>query len=115
MFFKRKNINPDFQGELLKEDSSRTENKEVSKATALQGKQEKSAEAPKQDDSPLQRKLREAEERNRQIDDTRKQLEQEQATKHYYHRRLLETLDLALLSSLEKERAKNIFMTPSCN
>lgn len=106
MFFKRKSISSDFQDDLLKEEHSRNTDIPIKpKTTPIQGKIEKS-EAPKQDESPLQRKLREAEAKNKAIDDTRKQLEQEQATKHYYHRRLLETLDLALLSSLEKDRAK---------
>jgi len=83
MFFKRKNISSDFQEQLLKEESPPKADIPIKpKSSPAQGNQEK-AEAPKQDESPLQRKLREAEAKNKQIDDTRKQLEQEQATKHY--------------------------------
>ncbi len=108
MFFKRKNINSDFQERLLTQEETVTENiqpERFSERSSSYAKDLKS-ESPKQDESPLQRKLREAEAKERVVDETRKQLEHEQATKHYYHKRLLETLDLALLASLEKERAK---------
>ncbi|EKO3434518.1 CpaF family protein [Vibrio fluvialis] len=96
MFFKRKSMNTEFQGQVLKsEEISLPEKEELVKTNMV-----------RQDESPIERKLRDAEAKNRAIDDTRKQLEQELATKHYYHQRLLETLDLALLSSLEHERAK---------
>lgn len=96
MFFKRKNMNTEYQEQVLKVDD------------LIQAEQDnrESEIAPKRDESPIERKLRESEAKNRAIDDARKQLEQELATKHYYHQRLLETLDLALLSSLEQERAK---------
>ncbi|MBY8071236.1 CpaF family protein [Vibrio fluvialis] len=96
MFFKRKNMNTEYQEQVLKVDD------------LIQADQDnrESEIAPKRDESPIERKLRESEAKNRAIDDARKQLEQELATKHYYHQRLLETLDLALLSSLEQERAK---------
>lgn len=96
MFFKRKNMNTEYQEQVLKVDD------------LIQANQDnrESEIAPKRDESPIERKLRESEAKNRAIDDARKQLEQELATKHYYHQRLLETLDLALLSSLEQERAK---------
>ncbi|MEZ8105057.1 CpaF family protein [Vibrio clamense] len=94
MFFKRKNINPDFQEKALSVDDTRV-----------------------QDDSPVdfsnehpenkvERKLREAEAKNKAVDEEKKILEHELEMKHYYHQRLLETLDLGLLSSLEKERAR---------
>ena len=38
----------------------------------------------------------------------KKQIEQELDTKHYFHQRLLETLDLGLLSSLDKDKAKKV-------
>ncbi|MBL4287942.1 CpaF family protein [Vibrio fluvialis] len=96
MFFKRKNMNTEYQEQVLKVDD------------LIQADQDnrESEIVPKRDESPIERKLRESEAKNRAIDDARKQLEQELATKHYYHQRLLETLDLALLSSLEQERAK---------
>ncbi|NIY82707.1 CpaF family protein [Vibrio hepatarius] len=40
------------------------------------------------------------------IDEQRKQLEHDLAIKHYYHKKLLDTLDLGLLSHLEEDRAK---------
>ncbi|NVJ58550.1 MAG: CpaF family protein [Vibrionaceae bacterium] len=40
------------------------------------------------------------------IDEQRKQLEHDLAVKHYYHKKLLDTLDLGLLSHLEEDRAK---------
>ncbi len=45
-------------------------------------------------------------EKEKAIDEARKVLEQELSIKHFFHKQLLETLDLGLLSSLEKERAK---------
>ncbi|EMK6669151.1 CpaF family protein [Vibrio fluvialis] len=97
MFFKRKNISSEFQEQGRKvEDLFNEEPKSNSS----------SMPALKSDPTPLEKKLREAEVKNREIDDARKQLEQELAVKHYYHQRLLETLDLALLSSLEKDRAQ---------
>ncbi|MCG6348850.1 CpaF family protein [Vibrio fluvialis] len=97
MFFKRKNISSEFQEQGRKvEDLFNEEPKSNSS----------SMPTLKSDPTPLEKKLREAEVKNREIDDARKQLEQELAVKHYYHQRLLETLDLALLSSLEKDRAQ---------
>ncbi|WP_416340953.1 CpaF family protein [Vibrio hepatarius] len=40
------------------------------------------------------------------IDEQRKQLEHDLAIKHYYHKKLLDTLDLGLLSHLDEDRAK---------
>ncbi|MDC0609347.1 CpaF family protein [Vibrio sp.] len=94
MFFKRKNINPDFQDKALKAENNMTAKKpEVVKNTD-DGSE---ARAEISTDKVAKNKL---------IDDARKQLEQELSVKHYYHQKLLEILDLALLSSLERERAK---------
>lgn len=95
MFFKRKNINVEFQDQDDKND-----------LVAPVEISEKNTIVTASNETPLERKLREAEDKNRVIDGERKQLEQELAVKHYFHQRLLETLDLTLLSSLEKERAK---------
>lgn len=95
MFFKRKNINVEFQDQDDKND-----------LVAPVESSEKNTIVTASNETPLERKLREAEDKNRVIDGERKQLEQELAVKHYFHQRLLETLDLTLLSSLEKERAK---------
>ena len=96
MFFKRKNVNPEFQDKALIAE-------EQDKVASI------SEEVPKHNDapsSPLEKKLKAAEERDREVEESRKQLEQELEIKHYYHQRLLETLDLGLLSSLEQDRAK---------
>jgi pilus assembly protein CpaF len=45
-------------------------------------------------------------EKEKSINEARKALEQELSIKHYFHKQLLETLDLGLLSSLETDRAK---------
>lgn len=94
MFFKRKNINTEFQDRSLSDSAIVTDASEVTTRSEFKN------------ENQLERKVREAELKNREIDDARKQLEQELSIKHFYHKRLLETLDLALLSSLEKERAK---------
>ncbi|MFV0576190.1 MAG: CpaF family protein [Vibrio sp.] len=41
-----------------------------------------------------------------ELNNTRRQLEKELSIKHYFHQKLLETLDLALLSSLDVQTAK---------
>ncbi|KOO09860.1 pilus assembly protein CpaF, partial [Vibrio xuii] len=97
MFFKRKNINVEFQDQDVKETLVSLDDSSERKENEL---------VDVDNEALLERKLREAENKNRVIDDARKQLEQELAVKHYFHQRLLETLDLTLLSSLEKERAK---------
>lgn len=94
MFFKRKNINTEYQDQSLSDPVVGSDAPEVTSRTEYKN------------ENQLERKVREAELKNREIDDARKQLEQELSIKHFYHKRLLETLDLALLSSLEKERAK---------
>ncbi|WGY46148.1 CpaF family protein [Vibrio sp. ABG19] len=94
MFFKRKNINTEYQDQSLSDPVVGSDEPEVTSRTEYKN------------ENQLERKVREAELKNREIDDARKQLEQELSIKHFYHKRLLETLDLALLSSLEKERAK---------
>ncbi|QXO16850.1 CpaF family protein [Vibrio ostreae] len=98
MFFKRKNINSEYQDKVLSSES----------IVQVESDTQKTANSSEsvQGSNPIERKLREAEAKNREIDEARRQLEQELATKHYYHQRLLETMDLALLSSLEKGRAK---------
>jgi pilus assembly protein CpaF len=45
-------------------------------------------------------------EKEKSINEAKKALEQELSIKHYFHKQLLETLDLGLLSSLETDRAK---------
>ncbi|MFA0350854.1 CpaF family protein, partial [Vibrio sp. 10N.222.55.C6] len=93
MFFKRKNVNPEFEKkvEQISHDSEdanpvdRLSNVEVSSHS---------------------RNTEASVEKEKAIDEARKILEQELSIKHFFHKQLLETLDLGLLSSLEKERAK---------
>ncbi|KDN28142.1 pilus assembly protein CpaF [Vibrio fortis] len=89
MFFKRKNINPEFE-------------KKASDVAVDEVKATNLAEAPA---NPLTRPDASAE-KEKSINEAKKALEQELSIKHYFHKQLLETLDLGLLSSLEKERAK---------
>jgi pilus assembly protein CpaF len=99
MFFKRKNINPEFEEKakntiepvIIKE-----EVKEANGAEVIAIREDKQNQKKKESDAKIQA-----------VDDARKVLEQELDTKHFYHKKLLETLDLGLLASLEKERAKN--------
>lgn len=99
MFFKRKNINPEFEEKakntiepvIIKEKV-----KEANGAEVIAIREDKQNQKKKESDAKIQA-----------VDDARKVLEQELDTKHFYHKKLLETLDLGLLASLEKERAKN--------
>jgi pilus assembly protein CpaF len=87
MFFKRKNINPEFE----KKAATMTSN-EV-QASSL----EETLKVDVENASA---------EKEKSINEARKALEQELSIKHYFHKQLLETLDLGLLSSLETDRAK---------
>ncbi|UTT84043.1 CpaF family protein [Vibrio pelagius] len=87
MFFKRKNINPEFE-----------------KKAATTTSNEVQASSP---DRTLKVDVENASaEKEKSINEARKALEQELSIKHYFHKQLLETLDLGLLSSLETDRAK---------
>ena len=93
MFFKRKNINPEFEKKV--EQFSQEEDGVVSpliQEVANVSHETKSLEA--------------SEEQEKSVNEAKKVLEQELSIKHYFHKQLLETLDLGLLSSLDKERAK---------
>ncbi|MDW6002348.1 CpaF family protein [Vibrio mangrovi] len=99
MLFKRKNINPEFQEKAMKIDQEPQQPTDTDVAPS----------APVSEESPEsrnERKMRANEDKEKAIDEARRQLEQELSTKHYYHQRLLETLDLALLSSLEHDQAR---------
>jgi pilus assembly protein CpaF len=48
------------------------------------------------------------------IEDTRKQLEQDLSVKHYFHRKLMDTLDLGLLASLEEKTARTELYNAVC-
>ncbi|MBW3694249.1 CpaF family protein [Vibrio sp. T187] len=95
MFFKRKNVNPEFQDKVQTSDEQENEFFIEEEPVSTES-----------GNSPLEKKIKAAEERDREVEESRKQLEQELEIKHYYHQRLLETLDLGLLSSLEQDRAK---------
>lgn len=99
MFFKRKNINPEFEEKAkntIAPVAIQEDVKEDSILEAVTTKKDKQDQKKKEFDAKIQA-----------VDDARKVLEQELDTKHFYHKKLLETLDLGLLASLEKERAKN--------
>jgi pilus assembly protein CpaF len=89
MFFKRKNINPEFE--------KKASNVAVDEVTDLSAV-EPQADSPTSPDASA--------EKEKSINEARKALEQELSIKHYFHKQLLETLDLGLLSSLETDRAK---------
>ena len=87
MFFKRKNINPEFE-----------------KKAATTTSNEVQASSPER---TLKVDVENASaEKEKSINEARKALEQELSIKHYFHKQLLETLDLGLLSSLETDRAR---------
>ena len=99
MFFKRKNINPEFEEkakDTIEPVIIKEEVKEANGAEVIAIREDKQNQKKKESDAKIQA-----------VDDARKVLEQELDTKHFYHKKLLETLDLGLLASLEKERAKN--------
>ncbi|GAM69838.1 type II/IV secretion system ATP hydrolase tadA/virB11/cpaF [Vibrio sp. JCM 19236] len=88
MFFKRKNINPDFER----------------KAT---GVEEEEREAQKVVESAPQSPPPKPSHVNLdKVPELDKAQKQEQDVKHYFHKKLLETLDLGVLSNLEEGRAK---------
>ncbi|MCK6262464.1 CpaF family protein [Vibrio sp. ZSDE26] len=100
MFFKRKNISPELQEKLAESEK----NMSVDEG----GGNKASASSSQSSVSPSvnERQALDIQERDKAVDDAKKQLEQELEIKHYYHQRLLETLDLGLLASLEMARAK---------
>ncbi|MEZ8322779.1 CpaF family protein [Vibrio cyclitrophicus] len=93
MFFKRKNVNPEFEKkvEQVSHDSEGVNSVEHLSSVDVSNQTQKSNANV---------------EKEKAIDEARKVLELELSIKHFFHKQLLETLDLGLLSSLEKERAK---------
>ncbi|MCQ9082883.1 CpaF family protein [Vibrio harveyi] len=91
MFFKRKNLNPDFEHKANLEDD---------KTKAPEGVE------PSQETASVDKKLEAQQAKEQAIEEAKRALEQELAVKHYYHKQLLETLDLGLLSNLGQEQAK---------
>ncbi|MEZ9442483.1 CpaF family protein [Vibrio sp. 10N.222.54.F12] len=93
MFFKRKNVNPEFAKRVEQISHDSEDANPVERLSSVEvSSHSRSAEAHV--------------EKEKAIDEARKVLEQELSIKHFFHKQLLETLDLGLLSSLEKERAK---------
>lgn len=102
MFFKRKNINPDFERKVVESQKD----KETVGNTSLVGSATAVKTDPERDTankSPLQEHLQA---KRRAIEEEKRQLEQDLEVKHYFHKKLLETLDLGLLSSLDEEIAR---------
>ena len=89
MFFKRKNVGSNFSEAELLNTKSETHTKQVSKPNSS---------------SAVHSSM--IEEKVRKMEAERKQLEHDQTIKHYYHSKLLDTLDLGLLSHLQEDRAK---------
>ena len=105
MLFKRKNINADLQQKVaeIEEQQNINQTQEPASPDVDPTNTEAQAQAP---ESFQERKKLEAEAKEHAVEEAKKQLEQELSVKHYYHQRLLETLDLGLLASFELDRAK---------
>ncbi len=101
MFFKRKNINPDFEKKIA--DSALVDTEGVS-----QRDKQKIDASFEENEHLVGVNLDEEKQKvkSRAMDEARKQLEQDLEVKHYFHKKLLETLDLGLLSSLEEDTAR---------
>ncbi len=95
MLFKRKSINPEFEEKV---NSVIAEDSEV--------KEPRPSEPEVKITLSLDERLEQQHAKEHEIEDTKRVLEQELAVKHYFHKKVLETLDLGLLSNLAKEQAK---------
>ncbi|MEZ9974781.1 pilus assembly protein CpaF [Vibrio breoganii] len=93
MFFKRKNINPDFEQKVSSLGSGVSDDEAENQATS---KKSVTASTPPKP-TPVVKDI---------PSDTDRHLKQELDVKHYFHQKLLETLDLGVLSNLEEGRAK---------
>ncbi len=95
MIFRRKMVNPEFEKKAQQsldaggdqEYGAPDTNRKEHRASAAQLKEVQDLDDSKQGEA-------------------RKKLEQELSVKHYFHKKLLETVDLALLASLEEERGR---------
>ncbi len=92
MFFKRKNINPDFEKRAAGIDDSVSE-----KAVAVEEVAAEEVASAVDEQEQI---------KSRAVEEARRQLEQDLEVKHYFHKKLLETVDLGLLSSLDEDTAK---------
>lgn len=106
MFFKRKNINPELQQRVAEVEAEESQQQAVVDDKPKESVSLELHQSHEPVDSYRERKKLEAEAKEHAVEEARKQLEQELAVKHYYHQRLLETLDLGLLASLENDRAR---------
>ncbi|QIA64070.1 CpaF family protein [Vibrio astriarenae] len=97
MFFKRKNINPELQEKIATAERHAGKSQDDASFEVGQDLQP----VPAQDIGE-----KEAEAKEQAVQKALRQLRQEQEVKHFYHQRLLETLDLGLLASLETDKAK---------
>ncbi|MEZ9834070.1 CpaF family protein [Vibrio breoganii] len=93
MFFKRKNINPDFE--------------QKARSMVASDKLDSQEVATSSKPQPVKDVVSEKEKVKADIvPESNKHLKQELDVKHYFHKKLLETLDLGVLSNLEESRAK---------
>ncbi|GMQ46387.1 CpaF family protein [Vibrio sp. 10N] len=92
MFFKRKNFNPDFEKRAAGIKNDEVRNEVIAEDIP---KEEASSDVDEQELI-----------KTRAVEEARRQLEQDLEVKHYFHKKLLETVDLGLLSSLDEETAK---------
>ncbi|MGF1765004.1 CpaF family protein [Aliivibrio kagoshimensis] len=97
MFFKRNNINPEFEKKAAMKELVQEEQKSVPEPEVAPHMEPEKV-APIRDPRDEEQLLRS------QVEN-KKHLEHEQETKHYFHRKLLETLDLGLLTTLNEESA----------
>nr|WP_234493837.1 CpaF family protein [Vibrio maritimus] len=93
MLFRRKNINPDFEKRANTSDQTNFDVEPVEQDEQI---------VETNDDLVMEEQVV----KQRAVAEARKQLEQDLEVKHYFHKKLLETLDLGLLSSLDEDTAK---------
>ncbi|ANU35563.1 CpaF family protein [Vibrio scophthalmi] len=86
MFFKRKNVSQSLQD--------------------VQSPQSHSEAIHEVSEGDSSEKLTAMDAKLKLMDEQKRQLEQEQEVKHYYHKKLLDTLDLGVLSQLQEERGR---------
>ncbi len=101
MFFKRNNINPEFE--------KKAEKSENSSGSYTEPLTDDPKQAEYEEPAPVREPVREVRENDSHIrtqSESKKHLANEQETKHYFHRKLLETLDLGLLTTLDEESAQ---------
>ena len=88
MLFKRKNINADLQQKVAEIEEQKSTTQDEAIPNIVQESKNQGTETLQE-----RRKL-ETEAKEHAVEEAKRQLEQELSVKHYYHQRLLETLDL---------------------